>query len=254
MSTSEKYLDNTGLDQAGVVNTYLVVASSNSCYVPVRAEIPAKIMNPLTNVKNINKLNELEAEFGVSSSASWHQQYKDSAYIFIGGLPFELTEGDVLCVFSQYGEIVNINLVRDKKTGKSKGYCFIAYEDQRSTILAVDNFNGIKLKGRTLRVDHVNEYRKPKDDDDIDDATKKLREEGCAPKTPPTSNGEEEEEYQVLPMKDGDRQSVKKKSKKEKKKKKRTRDHDDKASTPPRKVKMEEDEDYGRKKEKKYDP
>ena len=50
-----------------------------------------------------------------------------------------------LCLKSRYGEIVNINLVRDKKTGKSKGYGFICYEDQRSTILAVDNFNGIKV-------------------------------------------------------------------------------------------------------------
>lgn len=46
---------------------------------------------------------------------------------------------------NRYGEIVNINLVRDKKTGKSKGFCFLCYEDQRSTILAVDNFNGIKV-------------------------------------------------------------------------------------------------------------
>lgn len=45
----------------------------------------------------------------------------------------------------RYGEIININLVRDKKSGKSKGYGFLAYEDQRSTILAVDNFNGIKV-------------------------------------------------------------------------------------------------------------
>ena len=41
---------------------------------------------------------------------------------------------------------MNLNLVRDKKTGKSKGYGFLAYEDQRSTILAVDNFNSIKVK------------------------------------------------------------------------------------------------------------
>lgn len=48
-------------------------------------------------------------------------------------------------IFIRYGEIVNINLVRDKKTGKSKGFCFICYEDQRSTILSVDNLNGIKV-------------------------------------------------------------------------------------------------------------
>ena len=63
-------------------------------------------------------------------------------------------DSDILChwsllVFSsskcRYGEIVNINLVRDKKTGKSKGFCFLAYENQQSTVLAVDNFNGIKV-------------------------------------------------------------------------------------------------------------
>lgn len=42
-------------------------------------------------------------------------------------------------------QIVSINLVRDKKTGKSKGFAFLCYEDQRSTILAVDNLNGIKV-------------------------------------------------------------------------------------------------------------
>jgi RNA-binding motif X-linked protein 2 len=54
-----------------------------------------------------------------------------------------------------------VNLVRDKKTGKPKGFCFLAYEDQRSTILAVDNFNGISLCGRTIRVDHVKDYKPP---------------------------------------------------------------------------------------------
>jgi RNA recognition motif-containing protein len=45
----------------------------------------------------------------------------------------------------RYGEVVNVNLIRDKKTGKSKGYGFLCYEDQRSTDLAVDNFNGTKV-------------------------------------------------------------------------------------------------------------
>jgi RNA recognition motif-containing protein len=45
----------------------------------------------------------------------------------------------------RYGEVVNLNLVRDKTTGKSKGFCFLCYEDQRSTVLAVDNLNGIKV-------------------------------------------------------------------------------------------------------------
>lgn len=50
----------------------------------------------------------------------------------------------------RYGEIVNINLVRDKGTGKQKGFCFLCYEDQRSTALAVDNLNGIKVSFKLL--------------------------------------------------------------------------------------------------------
>lgn len=121
-------------------------------------------MNPMTNMKNVVKLSE--RELTSNSKSSWHDEYKGSAWIFVGGLPYDLSEGDLTSVFSQYGEIANMNYVRDKETGKPKGFCFICYEDQRSTILAVDNFNGIKLLGRTLRVDHVKDYKPPKEKDD----------------------------------------------------------------------------------------
>ena len=40
--------------------------------------------------------------------------------------------------------------MRDKETGKSKGFAFLAFEDQRSTVLAVDNMNGITVKTNQL--------------------------------------------------------------------------------------------------------
>ena len=64
-------------------------------------------MNPLTQTINQTKMNERELEMGISGTKnSWHQEYKDSAWIFLGGLPYEMTEGDVSCMFSQYGEVV----------------------------------------------------------------------------------------------------------------------------------------------------
>lgn len=53
-------------------------------------------------------------------------------------------------------------MVRDKDTGKHKGFCFVCYEDQRSTVLAVDNLNATRVLGRTLRVNHVKDYKPPK--------------------------------------------------------------------------------------------
>ncbi|MCD7451790.1 hypothetical protein HAX54_013439 [Datura stramonium] len=43
------------------------------------------------------------------------------------------------------GEVVDVNLVRDKGTGSQRGFAFVAYEDQRSTNLAVDNLNGAQI-------------------------------------------------------------------------------------------------------------
>lgn len=55
-----------------------------------------------------------------------------------------------------------------------------------------------QIKGRTLRVDHVKDYRPPKDSEDIDDVTKILREEGCAPlpSAPASSSSEDDDDEQ----------------------------------------------------------
>ncbi|KAG9317713.1 hypothetical protein JVU11DRAFT_1927 [Chiua virens] len=57
---------------------------------------------------------------------------------------------------------MDVNLPRDKATGKTRGFGFLMYEDQKSTILAVDNLNGANVLERTLRVDHVKNYKQPK--------------------------------------------------------------------------------------------
>jgi RNA-binding motif protein, X-linked 2 len=55
-------------------------------------------------IREIEKLNEKELQRG-TMRGSWHEEYKDSAWVFVGGLPFELTEGDVLCFMSQWGDV-----------------------------------------------------------------------------------------------------------------------------------------------------
>ena len=127
------------------------------------------MLNLLSKIKQIQRLNEEELKYGVTESASWHYKYRDSSYIYIKGFPKEVTEGDLVIVFSQYGEIIDVRIIRDKKTGKSKCFGYICYEDQRSTILAVDNLNGIKIGGNLILVDHVEEYKIPKEFERSDD-------------------------------------------------------------------------------------
>lgn len=46
--------------------------------------LPAPPRSPLTKVKLINELNEREVQLGVADKVSWHSEYKDSAWIFLG--------------------------------------------------------------------------------------------------------------------------------------------------------------------------
>lgn len=86
-----------------------------------------------------------------------------------------MNEGDVSTVFSQYGEIADVLLVtssdqmRDRKTGQSRGFAFVAYVDQRSTDVAVDNLNGVNICGRLIKVDHVKEFKLPKENSEVND-------------------------------------------------------------------------------------
>jgi RNA-binding motif protein, X-linked 2 len=110
-------------------------------------------------------LNKRELENATPPSASWHADYRDTAWIYVGGLPLDLSEGDVCIIFSQFGNPTHLNMIRDKETGKSKGFGFLKYEDQRSCDLAVDNLGGSEVLGRMLRVDHTR-YKKRDGEDE----------------------------------------------------------------------------------------
>ena len=60
------------------------------------------------SVQEIKRTNRLKSIGGLNIDSSWHNQYKDSAYIFVGGLDYGLTEGDIICIFSQQVEIPSL--------------------------------------------------------------------------------------------------------------------------------------------------
>lgn len=106
-------------------------------------------------VRKINDINLAELESGTSDDASWHYEYRDTPYIFIGGLPYSIEEKDLVTIFSQYGIVSHVKLVRDRDTKRSKGFAYLRYRNCQSCVLAVDNFNGIKVYDRIIKVDHV---------------------------------------------------------------------------------------------------
>ena len=83
----------------------------------------------MNKIKHIERISNRELHEQTPLKASWHQDYADSAYVFVSGLNFRMNEGDLVTVFSQFGEVVDCRLARDQKTGKSQGFGWLAYED-----------------------------------------------------------------------------------------------------------------------------
>ncbi|EFN54776.1 hypothetical protein CHLNCDRAFT_58050 [Chlorella variabilis] len=77
--------------------------------------------------------------------------------IFIGGLPYYLTEEQCRELLASFGAIKSFDLVKDKETGQSKGYGFCVYEDPRVTDVACQGLNGMRMGDRTLTVRRATE-------------------------------------------------------------------------------------------------
>src|SRR5438309_11918107 len=80
--------------------------------------------------------------------------------LFVGNLSFNTTEGDILDLFKQAGNVSSCELIVDKFTNKSRGFAFVTMGTQEEATKAIADFNGKELDGRALT---VNEAR-PRED------------------------------------------------------------------------------------------
>uniref|UniRef100_K3WW82 RRM domain-containing protein n=1 Tax=Globisporangium ultimum (strain ATCC 200006 / CBS 805.95 / DAOM BR144) TaxID=431595 RepID=K3WW82_GLOUD len=73
--------------------------------------------------------------------------------VFVGNIPYDVTEDMLKEIFSEAGSVINFRLVTDRETGKPKGYGFCEYADGATALSAMRNLNGYEINGRNLRVD-----------------------------------------------------------------------------------------------------
>ena len=75
--------------------------------------------------------------------------------LFVGNLSFNTTEGQILDLFKQAGNVVSCELIMDKFTGKSRGFAFVQMGSQEEATKAVTDFNGKEMDGRALTVNEA---------------------------------------------------------------------------------------------------
>jgi cold-inducible RNA-binding protein len=77
-----------------------------------------------------------------------------SKKIYVGNLSFQTTDSDLNDLFAQFGEVESVSIITDRDTGRSKGFGFVAMNDE-SAEKAISQLNGTQLNGRALTVNEA---------------------------------------------------------------------------------------------------
>jgi heterogeneous nuclear ribonucleoprotein A1/A3 len=71
--------------------------------------------------------------------------------LFVGDLSIFCTEEDIRELFSTYGELLEVKIIRCEETKKNLSYGFVKYADTEAAVKAIDELNGTMLCGRPMR-------------------------------------------------------------------------------------------------------
>ena len=80
-----------------------------------------------------------------------------SKKIFVGGLAWATTDQGLREAFEGFGEVVDARVIKDRDTGRSRGFGFVTFEDESSVAEATEQMNETELDGRTIRVSEAEE-------------------------------------------------------------------------------------------------
>lgn len=75
--------------------------------------------------------------------------------IYVGGLPYSVTDRDVEDLFGAAGGVKEVSLVTDRYTGQARGFGFVEMNSDQEADAAISMLNGAQMGGRTLTVNEA---------------------------------------------------------------------------------------------------
>jgi len=81
--------------------------------------------------------------------------------VYVGNLPFSVGDEKLKEMFSSYGEIEEVSVIKDKFSGRSKGFGFVTFKNDEEAKKAISEMNDKDVEGRNLKVNEA----KPMDPD-----------------------------------------------------------------------------------------
>jgi RNA recognition motif-containing protein len=75
--------------------------------------------------------------------------------IYVGNLSFKATDDDLRSTFEPYGEVVSARVIKDRDTGRSRGFGFVEMPNQEQGNSAIEKVNGMEIVDRAVRVNEA---------------------------------------------------------------------------------------------------
>ncbi|MEW6412493.1 MAG: RNA-binding protein [Candidatus Zixiibacteriota bacterium] len=75
--------------------------------------------------------------------------------IYVGNLSYQATEEDIRQAFEAYGQVTNVNIIKDRYSGESRGFGFVEMASKDEGLAAIEGLNGKDLKGRALNINEA---------------------------------------------------------------------------------------------------
>ena len=82
-----------------------------------------------------------------------------SKKLYVGNLDYATTQGTLSQLFEAVGEVISVNLITDRMTGRSKGFAFVEMAEQSAAQEAINQLNGQMVDGRSIKVDEARPRR-----------------------------------------------------------------------------------------------
>lgn len=70
--------------------------------------------------------------------------------IYLGNLSYKVRESDLQNILAEYGEITSCKIIKDRETGKSRGFGFVEMPNDDEAMKLIEELNGAELDGRTI--------------------------------------------------------------------------------------------------------
>jgi RNA recognition motif-containing protein len=78
-----------------------------------------------------------------------------STKLYVGNLPFETNETDLQALFAQAGAVETVNVIRDRDTGRARGFAFVEMSNESDAQNAIAQLNEKPFGGRNLTVNEA---------------------------------------------------------------------------------------------------